>query len=305
MESGRDMMWGGAKYNSTGVATMGIGTLADSLAAIKYMVYDKKLCTGRQLLDAVLADWKGHELLRQRIKNEVPCYGNGDPYVDELATWAAHLFADKVNSYVGPRGVHQAGLYSAAANILTGYFTHATPNGRLRGEPLSDAATPSNDAEKCGPTGVMQSVLALDSGRFGNGLQFNMKFHPTSLQGPDGNDKLRRLVEAFFDQGGQQVQYNVIDSEVLRKAQAATRGVPQSRGQGGRLLRFLRRALRGSPEPPHSAGGAVGVGAPPDDSRSVRPFARHSARRGLAPATEPCYTARRYPPETAGAAKAA
>jgi pyruvate formate-lyase/glycerol dehydratase family glycyl radical enzyme len=220
MESGRDMMWGGAKYNSTGVATMGIGTLADSLAAIKYMVYDKKLCTGRQLLDAVLADWKGHELLRQRIKNEVPCYGNGDPYVDELATWAAHLFADKVNSYVGPRGVHQAGLYSAAANILTGYFTHATPNGRLRGEPLSDAATPSNDAEKCGPTGVMQSVLALDSGRFGNGLQFNMKFHPTSLQGPDGNDKLRRLVEAFFEQGGQQVQYNVIDSEVLRKAQA-------------------------------------------------------------------------------------
>jgi pyruvate-formate lyase len=74
MESGRDMMWGGAKYNSTGVATMGIGTLADSLAAVKYMVYDKKLCTGRQLLDAVLADWQGHELLRQRIKNEVPRY---------------------------------------------------------------------------------------------------------------------------------------------------------------------------------------------------------------------------------------
>jgi len=220
MESGRDMMWGGAKYNSTGVATMGVGTLADSLAAIKYMVYDKKLCSGSQLLDAVRADWKGHELLRERIKNEVPKYGNGDPYVDELATWAVHLFADKVNSYVGPRGVHQAGLYSAAANVMWGYMTHATPNGRRTGEPLSDAATPSNEAEKNGPTGVMQSVLALDSGRFGNGLQFNMKFHPSSLEGPDGNQKLRQLVEAFFEQGGQQVQYNVIDSEVLREAQA-------------------------------------------------------------------------------------
>jgi pyruvate-formate lyase len=220
MESGRDMMWGGAKYNSTGVATMGIGTLADSLAAIKYMVYDKKLCTGRQLLDAVLADWKGHELLRQRIKNEVPHYGNGDRYVDDLATWAIQLFADKVNAHMGPRGVHQAGLYSAAANVMTGYFTYATPNGRRDGEPLSDAATPSNDAEKSGPTGVMQSVLALDSGRFGNGLQFNMKFHPSSLQGQDGNQKLRRLVEAFFEQGGQQVQYNVIDSQTLRQAQA-------------------------------------------------------------------------------------
>jgi pyruvate formate-lyase/glycerol dehydratase family glycyl radical enzyme len=219
IESGRDMMWGGAKYNSTGVATMGIGTLADSLAAIKYMVYDRKLCTGRELLDAVLADWHGYEPLRQRIKNEVPHYGNGEPYVDALASWAIHLFSDKVNGHVGPRGVHQAGLYSAAANVMTGYFTHATPNGRRNREPLSDAATPSNDAEKSGPTGVMQSVLALDSGRFGNGLQFNMKFHPTSLQGEDGNAKLRQLVETFFEQGGQQVQYTVIDSQVLRQAQ--------------------------------------------------------------------------------------
>ena len=220
MESGRDMMWGGAKYNSTGVATMGVGTLVDSLAAIKYMVHDKKLCSGRQLYDAVMANWKGHELLWQRILSEVPRYGNGDPYADELATWAIGLFATKANSLVGPRGQHQAGLYSAAANIPYGYMTYATPNGRRNGEPLSDAATPSNDAEKSGPTGVMASILALDPSQFGNGLQFNMKFHPTSLQGEDGTEKLRRLVEAFFAQGGNQVQYNVIDSQVLRQAQA-------------------------------------------------------------------------------------
>ena len=220
MESGRDMMWGGAKYNATGLATMGVGTVADSLSAIKYMVYDKKLCSARELYDAVLADWKGHELLRQRIENEVPHYGNGDPYADELAAWATGLMADKAKAHVGPRGVHQAGLYSAAANIPFGYMTYATPNGRRNGEPLSDAATPSNGAEKNGPTGVMKSILALDPSKFGNGMQFNMKFHPTSLQGPDGSAKLRQLVEAFFDQGGQQVQFNVIDSQTLRDAQA-------------------------------------------------------------------------------------
>jgi pyruvate formate-lyase/glycerol dehydratase family glycyl radical enzyme len=220
MESGHDMMWGGAKYNSTGVATNGVGTLVDSLSAIKYMVYDKKLCTSRQLYDAVMANWKGHELLRQRILNEVPHYGNGDSYADELAGWALGLFSSKANSLVGPRGIHQAGLYSAAANIPLGYMTYATPNGRRNSEPLSDAASPSLDTEKNGPTGVMQSILALDPSQFGNGLQFNMKFHPTSLAGADGNEKLRQLVSAFFDQGGQQVQYNVIDSQLLRAAQA-------------------------------------------------------------------------------------
>jgi pyruvate formate-lyase/glycerol dehydratase family glycyl radical enzyme len=219
MESGHDMMWGGAKYNSTGVATMGVGTLVDSLSAIKYMVYDKKLCSARQLYDAVMANWKGHELLRQRILNEVPHYGNGDPYADEIASWALGVFSRKANSLVGPRGQHQAGLYSAAANVPYGYMTWATPNGRRNGEPLSDAASPSHDTEKNGPTGVMQSILSLDPSQFGNGLQFNMKFHPSSVAGSEGNEKLRQLVSAFFAQGGQQVQYNVIDSNVLRAAQ--------------------------------------------------------------------------------------
>jgi formate C-acetyltransferase len=220
MESGHDMMWGGAKYNSTGVATMGVGTLVDSLSTIKYMVYDKKLCSAQQLYDAVMANWKGHELLRQRILNEVPHYGNGDAYADELASWALGVFSTKANSLVGPRGQHQAGLYSAAANVPYGYMTWATPNGRRNGEPLSYAASPSHDTEKNGPTGVMQSILSLDPSQFGNGLQFNMKFHPSSMAGSEGNEKLRQLVSAFFAQGGQQVQYNVIDSNVLRTAQS-------------------------------------------------------------------------------------
>ena len=131
-----------------------------------------------------MANWKGHELLRQRIMNEVPHYGNGDPYADELASWAIGRFREQGQLLRrSARRRTRPGLYSAAANIPYGYMTYATPNGRRNGEPLSDAASPSHDTEKNGPTGVMQSILALDPSQFGNGLQFNMKFHPTSLAG--------------------------------------------------------------------------------------------------------------------------
>jgi formate C-acetyltransferase len=220
MEKGRDITAGGAKYNATGGATLGVGTLADSLAAIKYMVYDKKLCSARELYDAVLADWEGYELLRQRVVNEVPHYGNGDPYADELAAWAIDLFTGRLNSYVSARGGHRAGVYSAGAHMMQGYETHATPNGRRSGEPVSDGASPSQGADRCGPTGVARSIIALHPYNFGNGLQFCMKFHPTSLRGHGGTEKLRQFVSAFFEQGGMQIQYNVVDSDTLKKAQA-------------------------------------------------------------------------------------
>jgi pyruvate formate-lyase/glycerol dehydratase family glycyl radical enzyme len=219
LESGRDITKGGAKYNSTGGATFGVGTLADSLSAIKYMVYDKKLCTGRELYDAILADWKGYELLRRRVMNEVPHYGNGDPYADELASWAIDLFSNRLNSYVGARGGYRAGIYSAGAHVRQGLQTHATPNGRRSGEPVSDGASPSQGADRNGPTGVARSVLALHPHNFGNGLQFCMKFHPTSVRGEEGTEKLRQFVAAFFDEGGMQIQYNVVDSDTLKEAQ--------------------------------------------------------------------------------------
>ena len=221
MEKGRDITAGGAKYNATGGATLGVGTLADSLAAIKYMVYDKKLCSARELYDAVLANWEGHELLRQRVINEVPHYGNGDAYADELAAWAIDLFTGRLNSCVSARGGHRAGVYSAGAHMMQGYETHATPNGRKSGEPVSDGASPSQGADKCGPTGVARSIIALHPYNFGNGLQFCMKFHPTTLAGHGGTEKLRQFVLAFFEQGGMQIQYNVVDSDTLKKAQAA------------------------------------------------------------------------------------
>lgn len=220
MESGRDLMMGGAKYNSTGGATLGVGTLADSLAAIKYIVYDKKLCTARELYNAVLANWEGYELLRQRIINKVPHYGNGDPYADELASWAIDLFSSRLNTYVSARGGHRAGIYSAGAHIMHGYQTYTTPNGRRNGEPVSDGASPSQGRDTYGPTGVARSIIALHPYNFGNGLQFCMKFHPTSIRGENGNEKLWQFVSTFFNEGGMQIQYNMVDADTMRQAQA-------------------------------------------------------------------------------------
>ena len=135
------------------------------------MVYDKKLCTARELYDAVLANWEGYELLRQRVMNEAPHYGNGDPYADELASWAIDLFTGRLNSYVGARGGHRAGIYSAGAHMMQGFQTYATPNGRRSSEPVSDGASPSQGADRNGPTGVARSIIALHPYNFGNGLQ--------------------------------------------------------------------------------------------------------------------------------------
>jgi formate C-acetyltransferase len=220
MESGKDMMLGGAKYNSTGQAILGVGTLVDSLSAIKYIVFEKKICTARELYDAIMANWEGYEILRQRVMSEVPHFGNGDPYADEIASWASDLFADKVDTFESLRGRHRPGIYSAGSNVPMGYKTFATANGRKSGEPVSDAASASQGCDKSGPTGVVTSITALHPGRYSNGLQFNMKFHPSSLNGEDGTEKLATFIRTFFEMGGMQVQYNIVDSETLRKAQA-------------------------------------------------------------------------------------
>ena len=220
MESGRDMMHGGAKYNSTGTAILGIATVVDSLSAIKYMVFDKKICTAKEFYDAVMADWKGYELFRQHVINEVPHYGNGDPYADEIATWVADLYTSRTYTYENSRGKYRPGIYSAGAHVLHGYQTWATPDGRLNGQPISDSASPSHGVIKNGPTGVAHSVLALNPSSFGNGLQFNMKFHPSSIEGQEGTEKMKQFIQSFFKQGGMQLQYNIVDAETLKRAQA-------------------------------------------------------------------------------------
>jgi formate C-acetyltransferase len=222
MESGKDCTWGGAKYNSYGGTATGLATVADSLTAIRYMVFDRKLCTARELYDAVMADWEGYEGLRQRIIHEAPHFGNADPYADEQMAWVVDTYYDTCKECYSTRtGTFKAGLYGAADHVGQGYTTWATPDGRKAGTPIADAASPVQGRDANGPTAVFLSSLCYDHGKFMDGVCLNIRLHPTALGRDDGIAKLRDMVRAYMHQGGAEAQFNVVSTEVLHKAQEA------------------------------------------------------------------------------------
>ena len=219
LESGKDVMQGGARYNSTGFAGVGIGTAVDSLVAIKYMVYDKKVCSAREFYDAVMANWEGYELLRQRILKEIPHYGNDLDYADDIAAWLSQVITEKVRSCTGPRGNRwAAGFFPVATHVAWGKLTWATPDGRRTGEPLSDGISPVQGMDRCGPAALLKSALRIDHRHASNGTLLNMKFHPKALEG-GGNDKLISLIQTYFDLDGMELQFNIASSDMLREAQ--------------------------------------------------------------------------------------
>ena len=221
MENGADATWGGCKYNSYGGTATGLATIADCLTTIKYMCFDKKLCTTRELYDAVMANWDGCEDLRQQVLNDVPHYGNGDPYADMEMKWICDTYYDACKECYSMRSkVYKAGLYGASDHVTQGYTTWATPDGRLTGEPIADASSPAQGRDLCGPTAVFTSSVCFDHSKFMDGLAVNMKIHPTTLSRRDGIDKLRDMTLVYFENGGMEVQYNVVSAEVLREAQA-------------------------------------------------------------------------------------
>lgn len=220
MESGKDCTAGGAKYNSYGGTATGLATVADSLTAIKYMCFDRKLCTTREFYDAVMADWKGYEPLRQQIINEVPHFGNNDPYADEQMAWVLNTYADMCSRCYSKRArIFKAGLYGAADHVHQGYTTWATPDGRFSGTPIADAASPVQGRDTSGPTAVFSSSLCYDHSRFMDGVCLNIRIHPSALSNEEGIIKLRDMVKTYMANGGAEVQFNVVSTETMKKAQ--------------------------------------------------------------------------------------
>ncbi|MDR1217447.1 MAG: hypothetical protein LBJ99_02550, partial [Oscillospiraceae bacterium] len=220
MEKGMDCSEGGCKYNSYGGTATGLATIADCVSTIKYMVFDKKLISGKELLDAVLADWEGKEPLRQRVLSEVPHYGNADPYADMELKWVIDLYYKLCSECSNQRcKVYKAGMYGAADHINQGEFTWATPDGRKFGEPIADAMSPAQSRDKNGPTAVFVSTCCFDHSKFMDGMALNLRMHPSVLSRDDGIEKLRDMTKAYFDNGGLECQYNVVDTDTLRAAQ--------------------------------------------------------------------------------------
>ncbi|SFA82223.1 glycerol dehydratase, cobalamin-independent, large subunit [Acetitomaculum ruminis DSM 5522] len=220
MESGLDVLWGGAKYNGAGNSSIGHGTVADSLNIINQICFVEKKATTRELYDALIANWEGYEDLHQYILGKAKHFGNNDPEADQFISFVADTYADGIKRGVSPRGCNwSAGCWPVTLNVVMGMFNHATPDGRYTGQPLSDGISPVQAMDKNGPFSTINSILKFDESKYPNGTLCNMKFHPTVLQGADGYKKLRAVMEAFFKGGGMELQLNIVSADTLRDAQ--------------------------------------------------------------------------------------
>ena len=219
MESGKDVLWGGAKYNSTGIAGVGFGNVADSLQLIKYLCFDKKICTTRELYDALINDWKGQEELQQFIKGSAPHYGNNNKEADRYAKWLAKVYNDAVNSCTSPRGHYAAGLWPVATHIIFGKSCGATPDGRSSGTTLAEGISPVQQMDISGPTAMLQSAAGWDQRNVNDGTLLNMKIHPSAIQNEEGYRKLSELIKTYFKLGGMELQLNIVSAETLKAAQ--------------------------------------------------------------------------------------
>jgi len=217
---GRDVNDGGARWPGChGVAGMGIGSVADALAAVKRFVYDRRELDLPALRAALDADFEGYEALRARLLNEAPKYGNDDEEVDALAVEAARIFGEALLEKRLPSGGRFWGLMAAnVQNVSSGREVGATPDGRRAREPLSDAASPTFGRDTHGPTATVRSIARLDYGLCPGGNVVNMKLHAPTLAGERGLDALASLIRTCFDLGGAQLQFNTTDRALLLEA---------------------------------------------------------------------------------------
>lgn len=220
IERGRDVNDGGAFYPANvGTAIMGIGVAADSLAAVKRFVFDRRTFTLKQVADMLNADFVGYEAERQAMLADAPKYGNDDEEVDSLAADITSAAGRELLRYRTPQGGRHWGLMAAnTQNISAGRETGATPDGRRAGEPLSDAASPTFGRDQKGPTAVIKSVAKLPYRYCPGGNVVNMKLHPDTLAGAAGLKRLVHLVRTCFGLGGVQLQFNTTDRAVLTAA---------------------------------------------------------------------------------------
>ena len=215
----RDYNTGGARYNTRYIQGVGIGTLTDSLASIKYNVYDNRAIAIDKLADALSKNFSGYEAERAMFKNKTPKYGNNDQYADEIMVRAFNMYFNAVEGRPAVNGaVYHIDMLPTTCHVYFGSVTGATPDGRLAREAQSEGISPAHGADKSGPTGVLLSAAKMDHIRTG-GTLLNQKFTPSLLADEDGIEKLMALILTYFKMDGHHIQFNVCDAETLRDAQ--------------------------------------------------------------------------------------
>ncbi len=210
---------GGARYNTSYIQGVGLGSITDMLASLKYNIFDTKRCSMAGMLKAMKADFEGYDELRKELVYDTPKYGNDDDYADAGAVRVFDLFYDAVNGRPTARGgTYRINMLPTTCHIYFGSVIGATPDGRRARQPLSEGISPVQGADTKGPTAVLHSAARIDHLKTG-GTLLNQKFTPHLLRDEKGIDGLTHLIRSYFRMDGHHIQFNVVTAATLRDAQ--------------------------------------------------------------------------------------
>jgi formate C-acetyltransferase len=219
IENGADYNTGGARYNTSYIQGVGLGSLTDILTSIKYNVYDTQKIKMNRLLKVLADNFKGHEEIRNHFLNHTPKYGNDNDYADENAINIFEIFYKSINGRPTTKnGTFRINLLPTTSHVYFGSVIGATADGRKSGFPLSEGISPVQGADRSGPTSILKSAAKIDHLRTG-GTLLNQKFVPSFFDTEDGIIKLTQLIRSYFRMDGHHIQFNVVTADTLRNAQ--------------------------------------------------------------------------------------
>ena len=216
---GKDYNAGGARYNTTYIQGVGLGSVTDILTSIRFNIYDRRRYTWDEVLKALKDNFVGAEEMQYEMIYHTPKYGNDDDYADTQAVEVFEMFHDAVTGRPTPRGgIHRINMLPTTSHVYFGNVTGATPDGRKAGVPLSEGISPFQGVDRQGPTAVLKSASKIDHLRTG-GTLLNQKFSPEFFQDEESYQKLTALIRSYFSLDGHHIQFNVVSAETLRNAQ--------------------------------------------------------------------------------------
>ena len=219
IKNGKDYNDGGAKYNTSYIQIVGMGSITDCLTSLKYNVFDKKVISMEELIKILDNNFNGYDIIRQKLIYKTPKYGNDTDYADSITTQVFEIVYDAINNRPNTKGgVHRINLLPTTVHIYFGQVTGATPDGRKAYTPLSEGISPVQGMDINGPTAVIKSAAKIDHLRTG-GTLLNQKFTPNLLSNEEGIIKLAHLIRAYFQMDGHHIQFNVVSADTLRAAQ--------------------------------------------------------------------------------------
>jgi formate C-acetyltransferase len=219
IDNGKDYNAGGARYNTSYIQGVGLGSITDILASLEHHVFNKRSISMGTFLQVLADNFEGHGELRAALIYDTPKYGNDDDRADRHARWVFEAFYRAVEGHTSPRGAnYRINMLPTTSHVYFGSVVGATPDGRLAHEPLSEGISPFQGADRKGPTAVLNSALKFDHLKTG-GTLLNQKFTPDFFREGQGIQKVVHLIRSYFRRNGHHIQFNVVSADTLRDAQ--------------------------------------------------------------------------------------